>query len=112
MEDLEGILIATTNLTGTLDKAFDRRFLFKVEFTKPSTEAKAAIWLDKLPHLDRKDAYQLAHDFDFSGGQIENIARKCEIEYILSGKMPSLEDLIGFCREEGINRNNRPKIGF
>jgi SpoVK/Ycf46/Vps4 family AAA+-type ATPase len=35
MEKLEGILIATTNLTQNMDKAFERRFLFKVEFEKP-----------------------------------------------------------------------------
>lgn len=112
IEDLEGILIATTNLTGTLDKAFDRRFLFKVEFTKPSTEAKAAIWLNKLTHLNKKEALQLAREFDFSGGQIENIARKCEIEYALSGSIPTLHEIIEFCREEGINRSNRARIGF
>ena len=38
IEDLEGILIATTNLTSNLDSAFERRFLFKVEFNKPATD--------------------------------------------------------------------------
>jgi SpoVK/Ycf46/Vps4 family AAA+-type ATPase len=44
METLEGILIATTNLTQNLDPAFERRFLYKVEFKKPSIETKQAIW--------------------------------------------------------------------
>lgn len=112
IENLEGILIATTNLTGTLDKAFDRRFLFKVEFNKPSAETKADIWLDKLSYLNKKHALQLAHDFDFSGGQIENVARKCEIEYVLSGSQPSMQEITEFCREETLNRSNRVKIGF
>lgn len=30
LEDLEGILIATTNLACNLDKAFDRRFIYKI----------------------------------------------------------------------------------
>ena len=30
IENLEGILIATTNLTSNLDSAFERRFLFKI----------------------------------------------------------------------------------
>ena len=30
METLEGIMIATTNLTSNLDKAFERRFLYKI----------------------------------------------------------------------------------
>lgn len=40
IENLEGILIATTNLTANLDKAFERRFLYKIEFKVPSIEAK------------------------------------------------------------------------
>lgn len=32
MEDLEGILIATTNMTKSFDAAFERRFLYKVLF--------------------------------------------------------------------------------
>ena len=48
MENLEGILIATTNLTCNLDTAFERRFLFKIEFKKPETEVKAKIWKSML----------------------------------------------------------------
>jgi SpoVK/Ycf46/Vps4 family AAA+-type ATPase len=33
-ENFEGILIATTNLVNNMDNAFERRFLFKVEFKK------------------------------------------------------------------------------
>ena len=43
METLEGILIATTNLTSNLDSAFERRFIYKVKFAAPSLEAKQAI---------------------------------------------------------------------
>ena len=39
MENLEGILIATTNLTDNLGPAFERRFLFKIQFENPSVEA-------------------------------------------------------------------------
>lgn len=40
MENLDGILIATTNLADNLDGAFERRFLFKIRFDKPTVEAK------------------------------------------------------------------------
>lgn len=43
MEDLKGILIATTNLTENLDKAFERRFLYKVKFNNPSVDVKCKI---------------------------------------------------------------------
>jgi hypothetical protein len=36
METFEGIMIATTNLLGNLDPAFERRFLFKIRFNKPT----------------------------------------------------------------------------
>ena len=112
MENLEGIMIATTNLTGTLDKAFDRRFLFKVEFNLPCRQAKEAIWQRMLPQLDDKSCSELAEEFDFSGGQIENISRKCSIDYILTGKTIVIDDIRAFCREEFINRSSLPKVGF
>lgn len=40
MEKLDGILIATTNLADNLDGAFERRFLFKIRFDKPTMEAR------------------------------------------------------------------------
>lgn len=43
METLEGIMIATTNLTTNLDKAFERRFLYKIRFDKPSVEVRSKI---------------------------------------------------------------------
>ena len=33
MESIEGIMIATTNLTTNLDKAFERRFLYKIRLS-------------------------------------------------------------------------------
>ncbi|MDE6521609.1 MAG: ATP-binding protein [Muribaculaceae bacterium] len=112
LENLDGIVIATTNLTGCLDKAFDRRFLFKVEFSKPGIEAKKAIWHDMLPEMSEEACMELAGAFDFSGGQIENIARKCKIEYVVSGMIPSMQLVKEFCKEEYLNRNNMKKVGF
>lgn len=100
IEDLDGILIATTNLTANLDRAFERRFLFKIEFHKPNTEIKTKIWRSMLKNLSTDDARTLASKYDFSGGQIENIARKRTIEYILSGKETTLEELDTFCQSE------------
>lgn len=113
MENLDGILIATTNLTSNLDSAFDRRFLFKVEFKKPTVDVKAKIWHSMLEDLSSDDALRLANGYDFSGGQIENIARKQSIEYILSGEKLSLELLENFCKEELLDkRQQRSSVGF
>ena len=114
METLDGILIATTNLTQNMDKAFERRFLYKVEFTKPSLEAKCAIWQSMIPKMSDDDATELARRYDLSGGQIENIARKHTIENILDGSNETcFSRLTVLCDEELIARQGqRQKIGF
>ena len=113
MEDLDGILIATTNLTSNLDKAFERRFLYKVRFEKPALEARKLIWKAMMPSLSEEEAIQLALDFHFSGGQIENIVRKREIKAIIGSEDPDFNDVRAFCEEEILgNETNRKRIGF
>ena len=118
MENLEGILIATTNLTCNLDSAFERRFLYKIEFHKPSIEVKVKIWCSMLKDLSEDDARLLATHYDFSGGQIENIARKHIVENILTGRRASFEEIEDRCRMEVIyNTGNKKKermhiVGF
>ena len=112
IEDLDGILIATTNLTSNLDRAFERRFLYKVEFHKPDTEVKTKIWLSMLQDISEEEARLLSTRFDFSGGQIENIARKRTVDYILSGKYASLEEIESYCRTELLNGKAQRRIGF
>lgn len=114
MERLDGILIATTNLTQNLDKAFERRFLYKIEFEKPSVEAKSRIWRSMIPTLDEQTAAMLAERYDFSGGQIENIARKRTVDMILQGEEPSFEQLDEYCRSEILGQPDRPRcrVGF
>lgn len=100
MEKLEGILIATTNLSDNLDKAFERRFLFKIHFSKPSVEVKCNIWLNKMPTLNYNDAIQLASLYDFSGGEIDNVVRKYTMMEIINGKTPSFDTIQKLCKEE------------
>lgn len=113
MENLDGILIATTNLTSNLDSAFERRFIYKIELSKPSKEVKSLIWQSMMPELCEYDADELAASYDFSGGQIENVVRKQTINWVLYGKNASLEDLRTICNEESISNNKtRSRIGF
>lgn len=112
MENLDGILIATTNLADNLDTAFERRFLFKVRFDKPTVEAKTNIWRDKIPSLSIADAETLAAGFDFSGGQIDNIVRKTLMKEIVEGVQPTLCNLQALCREEKISKNSSKRVGF
>ena len=111
MENLEGILIATTNLTNNLDGAFDRRFLYKVEFQKPTAEESRHIWQAMLPALDDENARSLASKYDFSGGQIENIARKQVVSNILHDTEELDMSLIKTaCDQERLNRPNGERI--
>lgn len=113
METLEGIMIATTNLTTNLDKAFERRFLYKIRFDKPTVNARTEIWKAMLKGLSDEDAKTLASQFDLSGGEIENIARKHSVNSILSGNDAiDIQELISSCRHEKITKDNRPRIGF
>lgn len=113
MENIEGIMIATTNLLSNLDPAFERRFIFKVEFKMPEKDSRAKIWKSMIPSLSEEDAGVLADKFTFSGGNIENVARKSTVEYVLSGNDPTLSSIETYCQEEILNRKKtRNKIGF
>lgn len=113
LENLDGILIATTNLTGALDKAFERRFLYKVEFKKPEGEVKKKIWQSMFKgRLSETQLNHLASHYDFSGGEIENIARKRTVDYILEGEEMNFEQLCRYCDHERLNNRSHKKVGF
>lgn len=113
MESLEGVMIATTNLTQNLDKAFERRFLYKIEFDKPDIQAKERIWNTMLPSLSEKERLELANNYSLSGGQIENIVRKYTVDSILNDTKPSLEKIQLYCQSEFLYKNEeRRKIGY
>ena len=51
IENLDGILIATTNLAINMDKAFERRFIYKIEFEKSNPDTRKFIWWALIPAL-------------------------------------------------------------
>ena len=113
MELLDGIMIATTNLTQNIDSAFDRRFLYKIRFEKSTAEVRAHIWHEMMPDLSDETVKTVAKKYDFSGGQIENIAHRHTIDTILHGMTDNVMDsLIQHCDDEQLARKNNRKIGF
>jgi hypothetical protein len=76
MENFGGLAILTTNLKASLDKAFQRRLRFIVDFPFPDAAQREAIWERIFPantptkDLDLKRLAQL----NMSGGSIRNIA--------------------------------------
>ena len=113
METLDGILIATTNLAQNMDKAFERRFLYKIKFERPTVEARMNMWHEMIPKLNEEQYRVLATKYDFSGGQIENIARHYTIGNILHGDSENIiEELFTYCDSERLETKGTRKIGF
>ena len=113
METLDGILIATTNLAQNMDKAFERRFLYKIKFEKPTIEARMSMWREMIPAIGEADSRALALKYDFSGGQIENIARHYAIGNILHGCSDDIvKELSAYCDSEKLQSKETRRIGF
>lgn len=78
IEQFEGILIATTNLLDNIDKAFSRRFNYKIEFKKPGKKQRKRLWHFMLPenadYEEELDVAELAK-YELTGGQINLIVR-------------------------------------
>src|SRR5690554_3774591 len=114
LENFKGIMFATTNLANNLDTAFERRFLFKVEFNNPDSNVRRSIWLQHFPQLKSENISALVENHKLSGGQIENIVRKVKLDNILNGGEVKVEELIQLCKHEFLNspKSEAQKIGF
>jgi len=78
IEQFQGILIATTNLLDNIDKAFSRRFNYKIEFKKPGKKQRKRLWHFMLPenadYEEKLDVSELSK-YELTGGQINLIVR-------------------------------------
>ena len=78
IENFRGMLIATTNLLENIDKAFSRRFNYKIEFKRPNESQRVRLWELMLP---KSAPYEKNFDIDklskhpLSGGQINLIVK-------------------------------------
>ena len=111
LENFEGILFATTNLSGNLDKAFERRFLFKIEFSKPDKNIRRRIWMNKLPELHPKMAETLGERFDLTGGQIDIQIRQLVLKRVLNKNLNLFDSLLESCENEK-GFTERKRVGF
>jgi SpoVK/Ycf46/Vps4 family AAA+-type ATPase len=78
MEDHDGVVIVATNLANNIDAAFSRRMHFVVQFQLPDGASRERLWQQMLPPEAPRgadlDIGYLARQFEFSGGDIRNIA--------------------------------------
>ena len=106
MEMLDGILIATTNLAQNMDKAFERRFLYKIKFDKPTVEARTSMWREMIPVLNEEESRILAGKFDFSGGLfLSDIILISYLHHVVN-------TLSTYCESEKLESNDKLRIGF
>lgn len=103
LEDLDGIFIATTNLANSLDKAMERRFFYKIEFKKPEPKVRAKIWKSMIPKISDDFAQKLGNEYDFAGGIIDNVNRKCIIHEVIHDEEVNEPKIIEFCQQETIS---------
>jgi len=78
IENFRGMLIATTNLLENIDKAFSRRFNYKIEFKKPDKEQRVELWKKMLPQnapYDKDLDVQELASYSLTGGQINLIVK-------------------------------------
>lgn len=116
MEQMLGILIATTNLTDSMDSAFDRRFLLKTELGLPDEMARRKIWKANIPELSDDDTLALASLFQMSGAQINNVAVKRDMAEVFDDGDFGMPFIMDLCEKElALERKKkgcRRRIGF
>jgi SpoVK/Ycf46/Vps4 family AAA+-type ATPase len=76
MESFQGLAILTTNLKSSLDKSFQRRLRFTIDFPFPDATQREAIWARVFPTQTPTRNLQPARlaRLNVAGGNIRNIA--------------------------------------
>ena len=117
IENFKGMLIATTNLLENIDKAFSRRFDYKIEFKKPNEKQRMKLWELMLPSeapFDKDlDIEELA-SYSLTGGQInliiKNTAYKVAVrEKAVFNQKDFIEEIT---REKDANFDSEKSMGF
>ena len=110
MELFTGISIVTSNHAEKLDKAFERRFLYRVEFEKPTKETQRSLLQNSFQNISLETINKILESYSFTGGQIYNIRKKYIMQCIIEdGDLESL--FIRFCQEESKSATIN-KIGY
>jgi hypothetical protein len=112
LEEFDGILIATTNLTQNLDQAFERRFLYKVHFDIPSVESRYKLLSTAFNGINSVELYSIANAYSITGSMIENLKRKMTLAELTDNSYVATPDSIKQLLEgEGMTPTRR-SIGF
>lgn len=112
LENFDGILIATTNMTRNLDDAFERRFLYKVQFDLPEHAVAVTLWKQAVPTLKLQEAEWLASRYKLSAAEIYNIARKLAVQALLNQRTGEFELIRRLCDSEKWSHQSSHLLGF
>jgi hypothetical protein len=113
LETFDGIFMATTNLVANLDKAFERRILFKFSLERPTKETQNKIIANAFKNIGQDTIEKISKDFALSGAEINNIKKKFMIAKLTNPDIILNECIYEFCKEEFVmNKPVRAKIGF
>jgi len=114
LEDFKGIFIATTNLIQNIDKAFDRRILYKLHLDEPENETRFKILKSHFPNYSDTILIDISNKNNLTGGQIQNLKKKFLVEQILFKNVESTEENFKNYIESELNfrKNKKKSIGF
>ena len=117
IENFRGMLIATTNLLENIDKAFSRRFNYKIEFKKPNEEQRKELWKLMLPveapYEEGFDSDKLA-TYALTGGQINLIVKNTAYKVAVREEpLFTIKDFVDeISREKDANFDSEKSMGF
>ncbi|MCD6432824.1 MAG: ATP-binding protein, partial [Sulfurimonas sp.] len=117
IENFKGMLIATTNLLENIDKAFSRRFNYKIEFKKPDESQRLELWELMLPvdapYEKDFDATPLSK-YALTGGQINLIVKNTAYKVaVRENPIFTLNDFKEeIQREKDANFDSEKSMGF
>lgn len=109
LDTWDGILFATTNNQDYLDKAFYRRFLYKIEFEFPDEDVRYRLLMSKIPGIKEAEAKKLAK-MRLSGSNIDNVVKKLCIAKLKHKQ--TFELIERLCEEELSLTGNKKSVGF
>ena len=117
IENFRGMLIATTNLLENIDKAFSRRFNYKIEFKKPNKEQRRELWKKMLPKsAPYEDDFNIEKlsEYSLTGGQINLIVKNTAYKVAVREEpLFRLQDFIDeIKREKDANFDSEKSMGF
>ena len=112
-ENNKGIIICTTNMVKNLDAAFERRFLYKIEFCEPDLPTRTALVKLKLGmYLSEKEAMNIASECSLTGGMLDNILTKIIAKKCLYNTTPNFHEIEEYCQQDMMGKKKYHPIGF